>query len=171
MSQDQEQPEQEGPSAVSNRTMEMSVAAITFVLGAMVIYDSLRIGSGWGEEGPKAGYFPFYVGLLICLASVANFVKGMGDKSGDSFVSRSQARDVLKVLLPMFVYVFFIKFLGLYLASAIYIACFMRWVGKYSWGKVVTVSVGVTVGFFLVFDTWFKVPIIKGPLEALLGLN
>ena len=151
--------------------MEMVVAAVTFLLGAMVIYDSVRIGAGWGDEGPKAGYFPFYIGLLICAASLVNFVMGLRDKSGDSFVSRTQARDVLKVLVPMVVYVFFIKFLGLYLASAIYIAFFMRWVGKYSWGKVAAVSLGVSIGFFLVFELWFKVPIIKGPLEALLGLD
>ena len=169
MSQDQH--EQDAPSAVSNRTMEMVVAAVTFVIGAMVIYDSLRIGAGWGDEGPKAGYFPFYIGALICIASLVNFVMGLRDKSGESFVSRPQARDVLKVLLPMFVYVFFVKFLGLYVASAIYIAFFMRWIGKYSWTKVAAVSLGVSIGFFLVFDVWFKVPIIKGPLEALLGLN
>ncbi len=163
--------EHESPSAVSNRKMEMLVAALTFLLGAMVIYDSVRVGAGWGDDGPKAGYFPFYIGGLICVGSIANFVMGLRDKSGDSFVSRAQAGDVLRVLLPMFGYVFFIKFLGLYVASAIYIALFMRWIGKYGWPKIAAVSLGVTISFFIVFEQWFKVPLIKGPLEAVLGLN
>ena len=164
-------PQQESPSAVSNRSMEIAVAAITFALGALVVADSLRLGSGWGDDGPKAGYFPFYIGLIICIGSIVNAVMAVRDHKAGSFVSRGQLRDVLRALVPMVLFVGLIGFLGLYLAGAVYIAFFMRWIGKYSWVKVAVVSLGTTVAFFVLFDLWFKVPLVKGPLEALLGLN
>ena len=161
----------DSPSAVSNRSMETIVAAITFALGALVVYDSLRLGIGWGDEGPKAGYFPFYIGLIICIGSVVNLVMAARDRASGSFVSSGQLKDVLRALVPMLLFVGLIGFLGMYVAGAVYIAFFMRWIGKYSWPKVAAVSLGTIIGFFLVFDWWFKVPLVKGPLEALLGLN
>ena len=161
----------DSPSAVSNRSMETIVAAITFALGALVVYDSVRLGIGWGDEGPKAGYFPFYIGLIICIGSVVNVVMAVRDRASGSFVSSGQLKDVLRALVPMLLFVGLIGFLGMYVAGAIYIAFFMRWIGKYAWPKVALVSLGTIVGFFLVFDLWFKVPLVKGPLEALLGLN
>ena len=83
--------------------MEVIVAGVTFLLGALVVYDSLRLGTGWGDEGPKAGYFPFYIGLIICIGSVVNLVMGLRDKDSGSFVSKAQAADVLRVLIPMIV--------------------------------------------------------------------
>lgn len=165
------EPQHDSPSAVSNRSMEIIVAAFTFALGMLVVTDSLRLGTGWGDEGPKAGYFPFYIGLIICIGSVINVVMAVRDRASGSFVSSGQLKDVLRALVPMVLFAGLIGFLGMYLAGAIYIAFFMRWIGKYSWAKVAAVSLGTIIGFFLLFDRWFKVPLVKGPLEALLGLN
>ena len=165
------QQEHSSPSAVSNRTMESVVAVLTFLLGALVVYDSLRLGNGWGDEGPKAGYFPFYIGLIICIGSAVNLVMAWRDKEAGSFVSKAQATDVLRVLIPMLVFAGLIGVLGMYVAGTLYIAFFMLWVGKYSWFKTACVSIGTSVAFFVVFEMWFKVPLIKGPLEALLRLN
>lgn len=166
------EPEQhaESPSAVSNRSMELIVCVITFALGALLIVDSLRLGTGWSDEGPKAGYFPFYIGLIICIGSVINAVLALRDRAAGSFVSRAQAVDVLRVFIPMLVFVGLIKPLGIYVAATLYIAFFMRWIGKYSWGKSAAVALGTAIAFFVVFDLWFRVPLIKGPLEAVLGL-
>ena len=81
---------------------------------------------------------------------------------------------VLTVMIPCVVYVALIVnpvySLGIYEASAIFIAFFMRFLGKYAWPKIAAVSIGVMVVFFLMFEVWFKVPLPKGPIEALLGL-
>ena len=58
-----------------------------------------------------------------------------------------------------------VQFLGLYLASAIYIALFMVLLGKYSWLRSVLVGFAVSVVFFLMFEVWFKVPLFKGELD------
>ena len=59
--------------------------------------------------------------------------------------------------------------LGLYVSGAIYIAFYMRWVGRHDWRAVAAVAVLVPVVTFIVFERWFLVPMPKGPLEAWLG--
>lgn len=163
----QEKPER---SALSTRTAELVVAALIFLFGAVVIMDSVRLGAQWAEDGPQAGYFPFYIGLLICLSTAAIFFRAlMNGKHSKSFVSREQLGLVLKVLIPTIVYVALIPLLGIYVASTLFIAFFMYWLGKYAWVKILPVSLGVSVVFFLLFEIWFKVPLPKGPLEAALG--
>ena len=160
-------------SAASVRAVEIGVAVVIFIFGAVVLLDSYRLGARWGEDGPQPGYFPFYIGLLICIASVIVFVRALGDVplAAKSFVSRESLKKILTVLVPTAVYVALIKYLGLYVASTLYIAYFMWRLGNYPWIKIVPVAVGVSVAFFLVFETWFQVPLPKGPLEAALRLN
>jgi len=160
-------------SAASVKAVEIGVAAAGFLFGAVDVFDSIRIGARWGEDGPQAGYFPFYVGLLICVSSAAIFVRALRDRTlaAESFVSSEALKKILTVLVPTVVYVALIKYLGFYVASTVYIAYFMWALGKYPWIKIVPVAAGVSVAFFLVFETWFQVPLPKGPLEAALGLN
>lgn len=160
-------------AAVKTRTMEIAVAAFILLCGAIVIYDSARLGAKWGEDGPQAGYFPFYIGVLLCVASVINLYAALAAARRDDseFVERGALKLVFSVLIPTAVYTALIGPLGLYVASAIFIAFFMRWLGKYPWWLVASVSLGNSVVFFLVFEVWFKIPLPKGPLEAALGLN
>jgi hypothetical protein len=157
--------------AATVRTMEMVVAVLLFVLGTVVIYDSIRLGVRWADDGPQAGYFPFYIGLLICISCAVIFFRAIASKSRKSFVSREALALVLKMLIPSIVYAVAIAFLGIYVASTIFIVGFMVWLGKYSWLKALATGIGVNVTFFLLFEVWFKVPLPKGPLEAALGLN
>ncbi len=165
--------DQDDRPAASTRTLDLAVAALIFLLGALVIYDSWRLGARWAEDGPQTGYFPFYVGLLICGSSIATFVRGLYDVKAARrpFVTLGQLRMVLFMLVPTVVYVALIRYLGLYVASTLFIALFMVWLGKYGWFKTALVSVGVSVVSFLLFEVWFRVPLPKGPLETLLGLN
>ena len=151
------------------RATELVVAALLFVAGAVVVYDSYRLGSKWGSDGPQSGYFPFYIGLLICISSVINFAQALMARRMDPeiFVAWGPFKLVLTVLIPAAVYVLGVKYIGIYLASAIYIAIFMAWLGKYSWLRSIAVGVAVNVSFFLMFEVWFKVPLYKGDLDPL----
>lgn len=157
--------------AASVRTMEFVVAGLLFLLGAVVVFDSVRLGARWGDDGPQAGYFPFYIGLSICISTAIIFFRAMAVKSHKSFVSREAFLLVMKMLVPSIVYVVAIRFLGIYVASTIFIVFFMIWLGKYSWTRAVPVGLGTSIVFFLLFEVWFRVPLPKGPLEALLGLD
>jgi hypothetical protein len=83
------------------------------------------------------------------------------------FVEREQLRRVLTVLIPAAVYVFAIEFVGIYIASAVYIAGFMTVLGKFSRLRSVVAAVVICALFFMMFEVWFKVPLIKGSLDPL----
>ena len=165
----------EDKSAASVKIVDAFTAIVIFLFGAVVIWDSWRLGAKWGSDGPEAGYFPFYIGLILCVASAINFIRALRDKSDDSFVSVSSLKMIMSVMVPTVIYVALIDgvgpvpALGIYVASTIFIALFMKWLGKYAWPMTIAVSIGVPVVFFLLFEIWFKVPLPKGPLEAAFG--
>ena len=76
---------------------------------------------------------------------------------------------MLAVFVPCLVYIAAMQWVGLYVASFVFIAVFMRWQGKFSIVKSVVTSAIVVAVLFVMFEIWFKVPLIKGPLEAALG--
>ena len=151
--------------------VELIVAAIIFALGALVTYDSYRLGSGWAPDGPQSGYFPFYIGLITCICSAVVFGQGLLRLKTDRqvFVTPSQFKQVLVILLPSTVYVLGVQWIGIYVSSALFIALLMRLAGKYSWMRSSAVGAGVSISSFVMFEIWFKIPLPKGPLENLLG--
>ena len=161
-------------AAFRRKSAELAVAALFFVLGAIVITDSVRLGIGWQEiHGPRPGYFPFYIGLIICVASLVNAARALMVRGADNktFVQVGQLKMVLAVLVPTAVFAGAVTWIGIYVSAVLFIGFFMRWLGKYPWWKVVGVSLGTAVVFYLVFEKWFKVPLPKGTLENLLGLG
>jgi hypothetical protein len=157
---------------LSIRAMDIAVAIALVAVAGIVITDSLRLGVGWREaEGPTAGYFPFYIGVFLGLASLVNLARAWVDRpSGERvFVTRVGIRRVLAVLVPFAVYVVAIGFIGIYVASALYIALFMWWFGRYTPVRGLAVGIVVATTLFLMFEVWFLVPLPKGPLEQWLG--
>ena len=169
--QDNEHAEERSRRGVGNRAMEFAVAAFTFILGLLVIYDSRRVGSGWAEDGPQAGYFPYYIGIILCIASAWTLWRAVffGKNFAGVFVSHKKLRLVLSVFVPSMIYVAGIYFIGIYVASALFIGAFMYWHGRFVWTRIIPVSLAVPVAMFLLFEIWFLVPLPKGPLEALIG--
>jgi hypothetical protein len=163
-----------GRAAFRQKSAEVAVAVLFLAIGAVVILDSVRLGIGWQEiHGPRPGYFPFYIGLIICVSALVNMARALMVPSAKdkTFVEVGQLKLVLAVLVPTAIYAAAVTWIGIYLASLLFIGFFMRWLGKYPWWKVLAVSVGAIVAFYLVFEKWFKVPLPKGPLENLLGLG
>jgi hypothetical protein len=165
------QEDETGDSLLSNRSADIVVALMLVAVGGLVIADSLRLGIGWAEDGPRPGYFPFYTGLLIVLSSLGTIALSLFGriKSTGSFVGRGQLRDVLKVFVPSAIYVGLIGFIGIYVASALFIGVFMRWLGRFRWHTIIIVSIAVPFSLFLIFELWFLLPLPKGPIEDLFG--
>lgn len=161
--------EPEERSAAHTRTLEVVVAVALFVFSVLIMWDSRRMGAGWGPSGPESGYFPFYIGLMMGIASIVNFFKAMRLSTQYSFVSRGELRMVCAMFFPALIFVFLMQWLGIYVSGALLIGAFMRWQGKFSYPMCVAVSIGTVIVLFGMFEIWFKVPLIKGPLEAALG--
>jgi hypothetical protein len=151
------------------RAVDLATASILILLGGVVVADSLRIGIGWGTDGPRSGFFPFWLGVIMILACAAICVQAWRRSTDKPFVTRERLAPVLKVLWPATLMVILITPLGLYVASALYVAVYMRWVGRHGWPAIALCAIGIPLLVFVVFETWFLVPMPKGPLEAWLG--
>jgi Tripartite tricarboxylate transporter TctB family len=158
---------------VSTHVVEAVVALCVLALGGLVLFGSRALGSGWTSDGPGAGYFPFYIGLILCISAIGIFIQALFGKrrNTEPFVDKEQLSRVLQVFIPAVIYVGAIQLLGLYVASAIYIALFMVVLGKFSWAKSVMAAVVINVVFFMMFEVWFKVPLFKGSLDPLAFLG
>ena len=156
-----------------NCTVDAVVAAVLFIVGAVVVVQARALGAGWTSDGPGSGYFPFYIGLILCIASAGILYQALASKKRDTraFVDREQFVRVLSVFVPAIFYVLAIVFIGIYIASAIYIAVFMIVLGKYPAWKAALIGVLVSAAFFAMFEVWFKVPLYKGALDLLAFLG
>ncbi len=165
--------EAESPTVAKNHTADAVVAVLLLIVGAVVVFEARRLGSSWTPEGPGPGYFPFYIGLILVICSLGILFQSTLSKGRDAgtFVDREQLGRVTAVFIPAVIYVLVTQFLGLYVASAIYITLFMVILGKYSWPKSVLLGVAVMAFFFVMFEVWFKVPLYKGTLEPLAFLG
>ena len=154
----------------AHRAVEIGVAIAMLLFAAIVIYGAWLAGINWGAEGPRAGFFPFYVGLSILFATLINLAHALAADGRKLFADWGQLRQVLSVVIPSAVYVALVPWIGLYVASFLLIAVFMKWLGRYNWGLTLAVAITVPVLAFLMFEKWFLVPLPKGPVEELLGL-
>ena len=155
----------------------MITAILFLVFGITVMVGSLKLGASWGADGPEAGYFPFYISLIILLSSTVTLYQAAivnKKKKTESFVEKEPLKQVMAVLIPAIVFVLGVQLIGIYVSSALYIAIFMVWLGKYAIWKAVAVSIGVSIALYLMFEFWFQVPLPHGswinPLEFV-GVN
>jgi len=151
------------------RAADIVTASILILLGGLVLADALLLGVGWGSDGPKSGFFPFWLALIMVLSCAVIIAQTARKTTGRSFVTREKAGPVFKVLWPATASVMLIHWVGLYVSSALYIGFYMRWVGRHSWSAVALIAFGIPVTIFFIFEKWFYVPMPKGPLEAWLG--
>jgi putative tricarboxylic transport membrane protein len=169
---DPDAPADDSPAVTSTRAVEVAVYLVLLALALVLGFDNWRSGAGWASDGPQAGYLPFYLCLILAGASLFGllmaFLKRMDEAK--TFVTRDQLRRVLQVFVPTFLFCLLTQWLGLYVASFILIAGFMRFVGRIALWKSLLTSVLFSAAMFVTFEIAFDVIMPKGPLEALFGL-
>ena len=164
------------PAAVllSRFAVEVTLAAVTAAIGAVVTIGALEFGTGWGDGGPQPGYFPFYIGVIVMLASGGVLVEAFANRErlrATAFLRREQGMRIAAFFGPMVGFVLVASLLGLYVALIVYLTATMVVQGHYRLPRALAVSVGSAVIFYLIFEVWFRVPLLKGPLEALLRIH
>jgi hypothetical protein len=160
-------------TGVATYIVEAVIAAILLLLGVVVAISSWGLGAGWTTDGPGSGYFPFYIGVVICISGAGTLLQALfgKHKNKEVFVDGEQLTRVMQVLIPAAIYVGAIQVFGIYVSSAVYIALFMIFLGKFSPLKAIIAAVAVNTVFFCMFEVWFKVPLYKGKIDLLSPLG
>lgn len=154
---------------LKRRTVEWGVAVFLLVLTGAVIADNLRIGAGWGDSGPRPGYFPMRIATIVAVCALAIAWQARRTDPSVLFASWRQLKTVAQLLVPLIAYIAVIGVIGIYVSSALFIAAFMKFAGHYRWLKSLLTGVITVAILFFVFEIQFKVPLPKGPLEAWFG--
>lgn len=155
--------------------MEIFTALCLGAVGVAGATGSLELGVGWeGTAGPAPGYFPFYVGLIVIAASIGcliqALVKAKSAELRETFLESEQTMRLLSFLLPMIAFVVITIFLGVYVGSILYLT-YVAWrQGKYKPYIALGIGIAFAIALYLVFETAFQVPLLKGPLENMLGI-
>jgi hypothetical protein len=156
----------------SRLAAEIAVSGFTMLAGMATILGALDFGIGWGRGGPEAGAFPFYVGVIIVAASFGILVQVIRQcDRGAIFIDGVQARRIAVFFGPMILFVAASVWLGLYVATALYLGAVMRLQGGYRVVTAIGVALATSTFFYVVLELWFRVPLLKGPLEAAIGLH
>lgn len=150
--------------------MEVATALATALIGVVAMWGAYEHDIGWGDSGPGSGYFPFRIGVLLLFASLANLVIALRRSGQAGFVTAEQMRSVLSFGLPMTAFVIGSVYLGLYVATILYLVGVMVFQGGYRWLFSLALGFGVAIAMRLIFPLWFKVPLLTGPIEAMLGI-
>src|SRR5947209_9492341 len=164
-------PEPDSPAVTSTGTVDVVVSLLLLALALTLGWDNWRTGAAWDSTGPQAGYFPFYLSVILGCASLYGLGAAYLSRSegAETFVTRAQLRRVMAVFVPTLLFCLATQFLGLYVASFLLISVFMRLVGKIAWWKSVLTAFVFTAAMFVTFDVAFDVIMPKGPLEAAFG--
>ena len=155
------------------RKADIACGLALLLLGGLVMWESLKLKIGWGLNGPEGGFFPFWlaVGLVICsgVTVLKAFFRG-SSYTDRPFVRKGGWVPVVKVAVPAFGMVALTEAIGLYPAAAIYLAVYMRWIGRHRWITILLVSILLPVASYFLFDKWFLIPMPKGYWTVISGL-
>jgi hypothetical protein len=169
--EDPDAPARDSPAVVSTGTVDVAASLLLLGFASLMAFDNWRTGMGWASDGPMAGYFPFYLSVVLGGASLYGLVAAYLSRAEAAavFVTRDQLRRVLQVFVPTLLFCLFTQWLGLYIASLVLVTGFMRYIGRIAWWKSLLTSFLFAIGMFVTFEMAFDVIMPKGPIEALFG--
>src|ERR1700682_4314176 len=152
-------PASDSPAVSSTRTVDIVVSLLLLAFAMLLAFDNWRTGMSWDATGPQAGYFPFYLSIILGAACVYGLAKELlaRKQANQVFVTQEQFGRVLQVFVPTLVFCLATQWLGLYVASFLLVAGFMVYVGRIAlWKSLLTASLFVLAMFFT-FDVAFDV--------------
>ncbi len=164
-------PSEDSPPVSNTRRVEVVALLLLLSLAVLLAWDNRRTGMSWDSTGPQAGYFPFYLSVILAAACLWGLGKEFLTRrqASETFVTRDQLRRVLQVFVPTLLFCLAMQWLGLYVASFLLIAGFMVFVGRIAAWKSLATAFLFSVIMFATFQIAFDVIMPKGPLEALFG--
>lgn len=148
------------------RKAEIWVSLAFVLLGIIVIVDSIRLGFMWGMSGPESGFFPFYLGVGVVISSLIVFFNAFTqykkEGAGKRLMPPGALKPILWVLIPSTAMVVITEFVGLHIAAALFLAFYMRVIGKIGWVTTLLVGIISPLSLYITFDKLFLIPLPQG---------
>ena len=153
------------------RRAEIACAVALLIVAGVVGREAIRLDIGWGDVGPKGGFFPFWLAVILGSSSLFVLAKAVWSskkRAGGAFVTQERLRLLLVVLVPIALVVPLIETVGFYLTAFLYLFLYIRWTGQQPWLLTGAISFLFPIAIYLVFEKWFLIPLPKGLVESYL---
>src|SRR3954463_15335503 len=97
----------DSPAVASTRAIDIAVSLALLAFAGLLAFDNWRTGMGWDSTGPQAGYFPFYLSLILTGASLFGLAREFRRRkeASEPFVTGEQFWRVLQVFVPTLAFV------------------------------------------------------------------
>ena len=138
------------------------------VLSLIIIAECFRLGFGWEpQQGPQAGYVPFYLAMLMLLSSAFIFYLGLRtEKKEDDnfFVNKEGMMEAGRIAITSLLFTVIFVFAGSYFAMIIFSPIFVKWLGKHSWKATIAFTIIITLTIYFGMEVGLKIPLPRSPL-------
>ena len=116
--------------------------------------------------GLRGGWYPFWSAVLAALTLLIVLYRSATtpQPAQGPFGGREGVLQVVRLIVPMLVLVLVMGWLGFYIAGALYLGVFARYIGGYRWIWTIASAVIIPVVIFIVFEKLFLVPLPKSIL-------
>jgi hypothetical protein len=141
----------------------MALAIVGFSVAVMA--QALHVGARWVDGQAEPGFFPLWLGLLLCgcglvLAFRAAFAYEGGAEG--FFENRTGMGSVLKVASSATGMLAVTYFIGFRTASIVYLFVYLRFIGKHRWPAVIAMSLLIPIAGFLIFERLLEILLPRG---------
>jgi putative tricarboxylic transport membrane protein len=141
------------------------IGSLAFLpVSLFAVFEGYRLKPGSLSE-PGAGFFPFYLGIILAALSLVLLLQVFGDRltrKEDSFSIGERWGRLLFALALFPVYVYTVKPLGYVICSFVLMILLLRVVEGRGWKLTFMISVLCTVLSYVVFAKYLGVPLPMG---------
>ncbi len=155
------------------RRAELLMAIAMAIFSAYLMWKSAELPIGWVKgDGPGGGAFPFWLSLGMLICSVWTIVRWFlrltpQSRSSQPFFDSHSLVLVLMVIGALVAMVGSIHFIGVYGALPLFFIFYMRFLGRHSWTKTMTLALAAPVVTFFFFEILLHITLPKGATEPL----
>jgi uncharacterized membrane protein YhhN len=144
---------------------DIAAGLILILVGTGAIVGAIGLRLGTPTE-PQPGFFPFLSGVSIFILSSILLVQGWIGRT-ESRISFGEIRRPAMLIAVLIAFVGLLESLGYIIVSPIIVVLALRIMGIRSWRVVLTTSVALSMGTFILFDRLLGITLPVGILSHL----
>jgi putative tricarboxylic transport membrane protein len=120
----------------------------------------------WTPTGPGSGFLPLWLGVVMAALAIALFVGAMRRPDpGEAWLPEGRGLvRLIVVVVATIAFVWLLPFLGMTLATFLFLVGILRFLERHSWFATVGVALATSAANWLVFIHWLNVPFPTGIL-------
>ena len=155
------------------RTAELLMAIVTVLISVAFMWKSTELSIGWvPRKGPGSGAWPFWLSTGMLLASIATLVRWFlkatpESRSNEGYISGTACYVVGVSVGALLFLLVATHFIGIYFALLFFLFFYLRFFGRHGWVTTLSLSFGVPVFIFCLFEWALTIPLPKAVSEPL----